>query len=196
MRADVFEGGFTTPVFTSQAVFRAVMDAFARPGTIAKLGDVAEAPAPIPAAAAAILLTLTDFDTPVWFEADDSTAASQWLSFHTGAVTTPDASSASFAMLSEVSNLEEWGRFALGTAEYPDRSATLLLPVAGLDGGRTLTLRGPGIEKAAVITPRGLPEGFIETMQENARRYPLGFDVLLVCGGQALALPRTVRIEV
>ncbi|GGB06402.1 alpha-D-ribose 1-methylphosphonate 5-triphosphate synthase subunit PhnH [Brucella endophytica] len=196
MQTEIFEGGFADPVFTSQAVFRAVMDAFARPGTIANLSDVAQAPAPIPAAAAAILLTLADFDTPVWLEADDSTAASQWLSFHTGAVTTPDAAAASFVMLSEVSNLDSWDRFALGTAEYPDRSATLLLPVAGLDGGQRLTLRGPGIEKIAVIVPRGLPGGFIETMQENARRYPLGFDVVLVCGGQALALPRTVRIEV
>ncbi|KXF75743.1 phosphonate C-P lyase system protein PhnH [Paramesorhizobium deserti] len=196
MRADIFDGGFADPVFTSQAVFRAVMDASARPGTIADLGDVAQAPAPVPAATAAILLTLADFDTPVWFEGADSTAASQWLSFHTGAVTTPDAAAASFAVLEEGSDASTWSQFAQGTADYPDRSATLLLPLAGLEGGRSLTLSGPGIEGRAVIAPRGLPEDFIEVMQANRSCYPLGFDVVLVCGTQALALPRTVRIEV
>ncbi|WP_420963576.1 phosphonate C-P lyase system protein PhnH [Brucella sp. IR073] len=196
MQANVFEGGFADPVFTSQAVFRAVMDAFARPGTIHDLGDVASAPAPIQPAAAAILLTLADFDTPVWFEAADSTEAEQWLAFHTGAVAVPDATEASFAVLNDMSSLDSWGRFAVGTAEYPDRSATLVLPVVSLEGGRELTLRGPGIEKTTAIAPRELPESFVEAIQANVVLYPLGFDVVLVCGTKALALPRTTRIEV
>jgi len=196
MQANIFEGGFTDPVFTSQAVFRAVMDAFARPGTIADLGDVAQAPAPVPAAAAAILLTLADFDTPVWFETADSTAAAEWLSFHTGAAATRDVATASFVLLAEDTDAEGWSDFPRGTAEYPDRSATLLLPVAGLEGGQRLSLQGPGIEETATIAPRGLPRGFIEAMRANRSLYPLGFDVVLVCGTQALALPRTTRIEV
>ncbi|WP_425494058.1 phosphonate C-P lyase system protein PhnH [Hoeflea alexandrii] len=36
----VYEGGFSDPVGASQVVFRALMDAMARPGTIQVLPDV------------------------------------------------------------------------------------------------------------------------------------------------------------
>jgi alpha-D-ribose 1-methylphosphonate 5-triphosphate synthase subunit PhnH len=70
----------------------------------------------------------------------------------------------------------------------------LLLPVESLRDGTPLTIRGPGIETVAIIAPRGLPDGFTETIASNAARYPLGFDLLLICGSELLALPRTTRL--
>ena len=51
--AAAYEGGFESPVFGAQAVFRSVMDAMARPGTIVDLAQPVSAPAPLETAAAA-----------------------------------------------------------------------------------------------------------------------------------------------
>lgn len=189
--AAAFEGGFESPVFGAQAAFRAVMDAMARPGTIADLGHTVSAPAPLETAAAAFLAALADYDSPVWFEADDAQAAGAWVEFQTGAPVIANPEQAAFAVLSKGSSVGGWSRFSIGTASYPDASATLLLPVESLIGGAELILTGPGIETEARIAPRGLPDGFVAAMQANAALYPLGLDVLLVCGSALSALPRT-----
>jgi alpha-D-ribose 1-methylphosphonate 5-triphosphate synthase subunit PhnH len=192
----LFEGGFPDPVMNSQSVFRRVMDAFAQPGTLADLGGFVSPPAPLSQAAAAILLTLADYDTPVWFEKpDNNDDAIGWLSFHTGAPRIVDPARASFAVLEHASPVEAWAAFPVGTSDYPDRSATLLLPVESLSGGPRLKLTGPGIETERFIAPAGLPEGFVAAMAKNRAAFPLGLDVVLACGGEAIALPRTTRIE-
>ena len=56
-------------VFAAQSVFRKVMDATARPGSIHSVAPVGGAPALLAPAAAAIALTLFDHDTPVWLDA-------------------------------------------------------------------------------------------------------------------------------
>ena len=190
-----YEGGFESPVFGAQAAFRSVMDAMARPGTIVDLGHPVSAPAPLETAAAAFLAALADYDSPVWFEADDAEAASAWVEFQTGAPVVGDPDKAAFAVLAKGSAVANWRRFSIGTASYPDASATLLLPVDALEGGDELILTGPGIETQAQIAPRGLPEGFVAAMQANAALYPLGLDVLLICGSRVSALPRTTRLQ-
>ncbi|MCD7110040.1 phosphonate C-P lyase system protein PhnH [Rhizobium sp. DKSPLA3] len=194
MSLTMVDGGFAEPVFGSQRAFRALMDAFARPGSIADLSGLASPPAPMAPAAGAILLALADADTPVFFEAD-MPEAKAWVGFHTGAAATADAPSARFVLLADDSDCDGWNRFAVGTADYPDRSATLLLPVAALHGGRPLTLTGPGIETTTDIAPQGLPAGFADVMAANRAGFPLGFDLVLVSGDAALALPRTTRIQ-
>jgi alpha-D-ribose 1-methylphosphonate 5-triphosphate synthase subunit PhnH len=190
----VFEGGFANPVFGSQAVFREVMDAMANPGRIVDAGDVTRAPAPLSPAASAFLATFADHDTPVWFEDADCAVAKAWLSFQTGAPDANTRSQAVFAVLSTQSAIENWSQFSIGTSSYPDRSATLLLPVEALCGGSPLKLTGPGIETSATISPVGLPAGFRDTMARNATLFPLGFDLILLCGTALLALPRTTQI--
>lgn len=196
MSTVTFDGGFADPVFASQDVFQAVMHAFSTPGTVASLGERALGPAPLCAAASAILLTLADYATPVWFEASEKTQdAAAWLTFHSGAPVVSEPAKASFVLLSETTDVEHWHEFARGTMEYPDRSATLILPVRSMDGGASLELTGPGIETSRMIAPTGLPNGFVAAMAVNTALYPLGFDIVLVCGAEAIALPRTTRIK-
>jgi alpha-D-ribose 1-methylphosphonate 5-triphosphate synthase subunit PhnH len=62
---EAIEGGFADPVFQSQAVFTALMQAMARPGLRQTLADCLQPPAPLEAGIAAVALTLCDPDTPV-----------------------------------------------------------------------------------------------------------------------------------
>lgn len=191
------EGGFRNPVFDSQAIFRALMGAFAEPGTVAEFGSRVAAPEPLVPGAAALLAALADGDTPVWM-ADPRGAgetAARWLRFQTGAPVTADPTDAAFALLPEGGDVAGWARFPRGTPDYPDRSAMLLLPVLRFAGGTPLVLAGPGIETEREIAPAGLPAGFVAAMAENRAGFPLGTDLVLVCSTAALVLPRTTRIR-
>src|SRR5262245_18942244 len=98
---------FSDPVMAAQATFRAVLDATARPGTVARVTQPLAAPAPLSLGAAAIALTLCDNDTPVWLDATlrATGAVRELLRFHTGARMTADATSAAFAFVSDASAL-------------------------------------------------------------------------------------------
>lgn len=85
-------------------------------------------------------------------------------------------------------------RFAQGSQEYPDRSATLILQLESLDGGAPLTFEGPGIKGRATIAPHGLPPDFARQWGDNRKRFPRGIDLMLTCGNSIICLPRTTRL--
>lgn len=189
------EGGFADPVLDAQSVFRAVMDAMARPATVHGVGRLANAPAPLDTGAAAIACALIDADTPFWLDAALATDAIRaWLAFQTGARATALPAEAAFAFGGEPAAMPALDRFALGTQEYPDRSATLVLQVPALEGGPALAFEGPGIKERAIIAPRGLPEDFAAQWRVNTARFPRGVDVILACGDRIACLPRTARL--
>lgn len=193
---DTLSGGFHDPVFQAQAVFRLVMDGMARPGTLQTVKDDAGAPAPLGAAAGAIALTLTDHNTPVWLTAGlQKSALPGWLSFHTGAPLAPEKAEARFAFIEAGATLPSFGLFSAGTQDYPDRSATLIVEIAGFDGKTPLKLAGPGIAGGRIVQPHGLPEGFLRQWAENHALFPRGVDVVLTAGDRFLCLPRTTRIS-
>jgi alpha-D-ribose 1-methylphosphonate 5-triphosphate synthase subunit PhnH len=193
--ADSLDGGFADPVFDAQAAFSAIMGAFARPGTIVDLAGLVRPPAPVPPAAGAFLAALADYDTPLWLdEVAQGAGTAEWLTFHTGATLVADPAAASFALVCDASALGELSAFAIGTADFPDRSATVILCLPNLRGGPRLRLSGPGIETETIVDPIGLPETFLSGWADNRRLYPCGIDVLLVAGAEALGLPRTTKI--
>ncbi|MCM2504380.1 phosphonate C-P lyase system protein PhnH [Aureimonas altamirensis] len=189
----IHDGGFRNPVFDAQSVFRRLMDAFAQPGTIASLDGVAYGPG-LPPAMAAVLATLCDHETPVFLHACIRTDAAAWLAFHTGATLASNAAMSAFACFPSGASFSFDG-FAIGTADYPDRSSTVLLTVESFDGGTALELSGPGIETTRRVRVAGLPQDFVAGMAANRGLFPLGFDLVLVCGSEAMALPRTTRIS-
>ncbi len=194
--ARIVEGGFADPVFASQSVFRAVMDAMARPGTVRAIDANLRPPAPLNPTAAAVALTLADADTPVWLGQDlaRDDAVRGWLAFQTGAPLASLPSEAVFAIAANASALPSLSSFALGTQEYPDRSTTLILQVDSLTGGSALTLRGPGIKDAQTVGPRPLPGHFEMQWRENNALYPRGIDIILAAPDACACLPRMVRI--
>lgn len=191
--ASAVTGGFGDPVHDAQRVFRAIMDAFARPGTIADLEPVVTAPEAIEPAAAALLAALADADAAVFLEErDEATAA--WIAFQTDAPVVFDPADAVFALLARGGDPAVCSALPIGTDIYPDRSATLIVTVAALEGGAPLRLEGPGIETSRTVAPLGLPEGFLAARHANAALFPRGHDHVLVEGTRLLALPRTTRI--
>ena len=179
-------GGFQDPPILSARAFRAAMTAMARPGAIVELAGAAP-PAPLSVAAGVLLLTLCDPDTPLWLApSHDMPVLRQWIAFHCGAPFVP-AEAALFA-LGAWDALAPHHRFATGTAEYPDRSATLIVETDRLEATGT-RLTGPGIRDAAALS---LPDP--ETLRANAALFPLGYDCFFTCGARAAALPRSTRI--
>ncbi|MEZ5722454.1 MAG: phosphonate C-P lyase system protein PhnH [Paracoccaceae bacterium] len=80
-------------------------------------------------------------------------------------------------------------RFAIGTPDYPDRSATLIVETDALVavGAR---LSGPGIETDARL---GLPE--VAAFRSNRALFPLGLDFYLTAGDRVAGVPRTSVVE-
>lgn len=197
MEAQTIEGGFGNPVLNAQIVFRAVMDAMARPGTVTPIPVLARPPAPLCPSTAAVALALCDHDTPLWLDTfpQASPAVKSWLGFHTGAPMARTPDEALFAVVAAPGELISLDNFAQGTQEYPDRSATLILQVETLSAGSRLLLEGPGIEKAASLSPSPLPRHFVEQWKQNNQRFPRGVDVILAAPEGVACLPRTTRIQ-
>ncbi|HEX3549898.1 MAG TPA: phosphonate C-P lyase system protein PhnH [Candidatus Elarobacter sp.] len=173
---------FADPVEASQTVFRALLDAMARPGRIVDL------PSP---AIEAIALTLFDADVTVWTAPADPRR--DWLRARCGCRVVDHPADAAYAVVSALSSLPPLDAFELGTPVEPERSTTIVLGVASLRGGRAAVLHGPGIDGTVKVTPR-VPPSFWTRWSENARRSPLGVDVILVDDGGALALPRSAQV--
>ncbi len=181
-----FSGGFSDAPVQAARAFRAAMTAMARPGTIEQVTG-AEPPASLSRAAAVLLLTLCDPDTGLYLAgAADTEEARRWLSFHTGApFVGPEVADFAVGRWADLMPLQA---YRIGTPEYPDRSATLIVEMPALTA-QGAALRGPGVRDVAHLS---LPE--VPALQGNAALYPLGVDLFLTCGDQLAALPRSTQI--
>jgi alpha-D-ribose 1-methylphosphonate 5-triphosphate synthase subunit PhnH len=197
MSGSVVSRGFADPVLDAQSVFRTVMTALARPGTIADLStEGLRPPAPLTPELAAVALTLCDHETPVWLDAGLAARAEvgSFIKFQTGAPVVDDPAGATFAFTVDMVGLPPLPAFAQGSDEYPDRSTTLVLAVDALGCGRALSLAGPGIKERATLALSPMPEDFIAQLIGNHTRFPRGVDCIFVANGSVAALPRSTRI--
>ena len=133
--------GFADPVLQSQASFRALLDAMARPGSVHPAAIAG--PAPLAPATAAVLLTLIDADTslalPDWPDVRD------WTGFHCGNRGETPVSQARFVVAADMPDLST---LDAGSDAGPEESATLILQVGDLEAGHPLRLSGPGLKAA------------------------------------------------
>ncbi len=185
--------GFDEPVLASQRCFRQILAAMSEPGSVHRLGEDVESPTGVSAAAMLVLLTLVDHETPVWLAPRFASAAT-YLRFHCGAPVLEAPSAATFALVDGASVDLDLGAFNPGDDRYPDRSATLVVGCAAFEGGRDVSLSGPGIRGDITVSPAGLDAAFWQKVAANNARYPLGVDLILAAGNEIMCIPRSTRI--
>lgn len=186
--------GFDSPALASQQVFRAALEALARPGRITRVAALRDAPVELEPAACALALALLDQDTTLWLSpALAAGQAGAYLRFHTGCRLAEAPASADFAIV-ESHELPPFDAFSSGSEDYPDRSATVIVQVGELREGEGWNLEGPGIRGTARVRVGGLALDFPLRWKVNAALFPRGVDLFLVCGRELCGLPRTVRI--
>ncbi|MCP3418657.1 phosphonate C-P lyase system protein PhnH [Bradyrhizobium brasilense] len=194
MTVDLIPLGFRDPVHDAQSIFRRLLKALSRPGTLVSLASPDHPPTPMAGPLAAIALTLADADCPIWLDKALSTEPIQrYLHFHTNAPQVADPKDATIALVGDVGQLHGLRSFHPGESAYPDRSTTLVVQIAGLTGGPPVHLSGPGIETTEYFAPRGLPDWFWPSWRENAARYPLGIDIFLSDDSSVVGLPRSTK---
>ncbi|ADO50302.1 phosphonate C-P lyase system protein PhnH [[Enterobacter] lignolyticus] len=187
---------FSLPVQDAQHSFRRLLKAMSEPGVIVSLHQLKYGWQPLCVATTSVLLTLADNDTPVWLSASmDNDIARQNLRFHINAPLVDQPQQAVYAVTDSTISAEQLNALSSGTAVAPETSATLIVQVASLSGGRMLRLTGAGIADERMVAPQ-LPECLIHELTERPHPFPLGIDLILTCGERLLAIPRTTHVEV
>ncbi|ROU14923.1 phosphonate C-P lyase system protein PhnH [Kluyvera ascorbata] len=190
------EIAFTLPVQDAQHSFRRLLKAMSEPGVIVALHQLKHGWQPLNVATTSVLLTLADNDTPVWLSnALHNDIVSQSLRFHTNAPLVEQPQQATFAVSSDTISSEQLNALCEGSAVAPETSATLIVQVSSLSGGRMLRLTGAGIAEERMIAPQ-LPSCILHELTERPHPFPLGVDLILTCGERLLAIPRTTHVEV
>lgn len=183
--------GFSDPARDAARCFRAVLEAMARPGLIARVPAGPACP-PLSPAAAAALLTLCDADAPAWIAPPLACAAVDgFLRLRAGAPASTDPEACAFALGPWAALAERpWRR---GAPERPDLGVTLIVETDALGEGETITLEGPGVDGRRSLAVAGLDARFAALLDANRATAPLGLDVLLTAGDRLAALPRSAR---
>jgi alpha-D-ribose 1-methylphosphonate 5-triphosphate synthase subunit PhnH len=184
---------FAQPVDDAQRTFRALLSTMAEPLLPRALPVLPPALPGLKAATAALLYTLADQDVRVWLPAlPDDTVAS--LRFHTGMRLADLPEHADFIVIAAGMPLPDLTSLKAGSAEYPDRSATLLIEMDGFNQEQ-VEGSGPGFAAPRRFGAAGLSAGFWQAWQDNHARFPLGVDAVLISDTHIAGLPRSVRIR-
>lgn len=171
----------------AQRVYRAVLEAFARPGTVQALPRTDFPPALLPALALADLET----GTHVLEEQQDWTSV---LAVATGAPAAP-LGTAKYVTALRPPTVTEFGSVSTGTALSPESAATVVCAVDAVDDGIPVRLAGPGIESAIAFAPAGFDPALWQVRRHLVAEFPSGVDLLFVGpDGSVVGIPRTTVV--
>lgn len=193
-------------VHDTQRIYRALLNAVARPGTIQDIGAAIgklDLSLEFNRTAAAISLTLLDGEVGHAVRMSASQPLSDYIRRMTFSPAMPlnradyvfaDGDSDAAAIAGLIEPLRR------GTHEAPDLGATLFLNVKELGSRaaceRRWTLSGPGIAAETDCCITGLADGWLAEREKANAEYPLGIDLFLYTEqGLLVALPRTTNIR-
>lgn len=187
--------GFQNEPLEASSSFRVLLDAMARPGTIYNLPVEMESLDSLNKGTMLSILTLADHESPVWLDEKTNTEGVQnFVRFHCSAPLVREKSKAMFAVFAEMPNENCLADFSIGTSDYPDVSATLIIQVKNLSNEAGVALTGPGIQSKTQLKADGLDGNFWAWVKRNNARFPLGLDIILTTEKTLTALPRSVQV--
>ena len=188
---------FTDPAGEAQSVFRAVMDAMARPGHREALDGALTPPRRCRRGAGAIALTLLDFESPVWL--DEPFAASpdvtEWLRFHTGAPHHPRPGAGGVRIYCRTARTRRTSIASRSAAPNIRIAPRRWCSRSTACPARPMRLTGPGIAGARAFSSSPLPGRFRRKYRKNHALFPRGVDLLFVTADAVVALPRSTRVD-
>lgn len=174
-----------------QQAFRAVLDGFARPGTLVP----AQEQGAVLMFLSAVLDESVSLADPLGLVGVD---ARRLL-----LAPTASASQARFILLDGRTAPDAGFQPALGTLESPELGATLVLTVDALsdefspaEGAVVLQLQGPGVPGTGALAVTGLHPDWLARRAAWVGAYPMGVDMVLAAPDALVALARTTRIAV
>jgi len=186
-------GSSTGPVLTpaeAHAVFRAVLDALARPGTVQRLPRVGAAPPVL-----LPVLALATLDTPVALLGDEPDG--RWRARVRLATAAPSAAVPRARLVAALRSPAptDVAGLARGSAQAPEDAALAAVVIGGVDGGPdAYELRGPGVDQVVTVALRGWDWPLHAARAEATAEFPAGPDLLLVApDGRLVGLPRTTH---
>lgn len=183
-RAPIAAAAADFSALAQQRAFRLILDAFSYPGRIVGLDTPADHALPL------VLATLADGAASL-ADPHGLVCAQDRRRFGV-----PDAapSAAQFVVMPG-DRLPDF-EIALGTLESPEQGATVLLLADALGPHGDLQLSGPGIKGSTSLHVAGVDRRWWHMRALANSSFPLGLDLMLLCGRRLAALPRTVRVTI
>lgn len=191
----------STPVLTPRAareqrVFRSLLDAMARPGTVAT-ADLHPQSGRL-GAAVSLLEAVLDHEVTFAVLPEQADLIDTLLRLTGSYVAAPDQ--ADYLLCEGGGILRALHEAKEGIPEYPDQSATLVAAVASVSPqsgrGPPLRLAGPGIKDTRTVWVDGFSQEHRQAFVERRDELPLGIDLVLVApDGAFTCLTRYTRLR-
>ena len=186
--------GLENPVADAQTVFRQLLTAMSEPGKMMTIDAVQEHPGALHPATYAIALTLLDQSTKLQLSPNLAEQdVLNTLRFHSAVNQNCTLSDADFVICNEDERMD-LGQLNQGSETYPDQSCTLIIQCRSFSLGSYFELFGPGIEHKCRIRCSGIDDSLMAQREHQDSYFPMGIDVILICGRTFFCLPRTTQI--
>ena len=184
----------------SLAVFRAVLSAASRPGTLVALP--ADAAPGVPPTIVPVL-ALADLDIAVAILDEDANGDSwQSLVRSVTGCRTAAAAEADMVVALRPPSPVEIASLRIGTAHAPERGARLfvacrMLTEGSVGGATTIRVSGPGASNGRTVTVTGVARDVLSAVVTANKSFPAGIDTWLVAdNGVMAAIPRSTQIDI
>ncbi len=184
--------GTDIKIARNQGTFRELMNAFARPGSLAAITPSSEG------LLMDVLDVLLDHEVSFCVLGKNKESMEPEITAVTGS-RTADTGSADFVIFAAGDTGDELYKVKRGSLEYPDKGATVIYYGAVLDENKKIadhSFKGPGIAAGTGFTAPGIPEGELKKLSEINSEYPLGVDTVIISENNILCIPRSSKIGV
>lgn len=174
---------------TAQTVYRAVLEALSRPGSVRQLPESLYPAALLP------VLALADLETGV--HVVESTG-NEWAPITAVATGAParEVGEAKYVVVLDPAAAAYAVRGATaGTAQSPETGATVVIAVDSIAGGAPVRLTGPGVATEIECAPAGVDPVVWAVRETRIASFPAGVDLLFVGrDGRLIGVPRTAAV--